>query len=134
VQGALTTGALLLFGVPGALALGVLAALLTFVPVVGTAPVTVGAVIYLLAVQRWAAAAGMVVAAVVIGVSDNVVRPWVQSASSPLHPLLVLLSIFGGLRVFGVAGVFLGPVVAALAVWALRVYAAEVAESRHVSG
>jgi predicted PurR-regulated permease PerM len=40
------------------------------------------------------------------------------SATAGQHPLLILVGIFGGMMVFGVAGVFLGPVLAALAGWA----------------
>ena len=39
-----------------------------------------------------------------------------------MHPLITLLAAFGGLEVFGFAGVFIGPVVAACALWALDVY------------
>ena len=123
VQGGLTLVALFLFRVPGALVLGILAMLLSVVPMVGTTPVTVGAVIYLAASSRYPAAVGMAVAAVIIGISDNIARPWVQSSRGRLHPLLVLVSIFGGLEAFGPAGVFLGPVVAALATWVLEAYA-----------
>lgn len=123
VQGGLTTLALWIFGVPGALLFGVIATLLAVVPMVGTTPVTVGAAIYLFAAGRPAAALGMAVAAVVIGVSDNLVRPWVQSAQTKMHPLLTLLGIFGGIQAFGAAGVFLGPVVAAIAVWAIELHA-----------
>lgn len=124
VQGALTMIVLFALRVPGALLFGILATLLAFIPMVGTAPVTVGAAIYLLAVGRTGAAAIMAVAALVIGVADNIVRPWVQTASSDrLHPLLALLGIFGGLGLFGASGVFLGPVVAGMAVWTVHGYA-----------
>ncbi len=119
VQGGLTIGALLLFSVPGALVFGLVAMLLSVIPMVGTTPVTVGAVLYLVASARYGAAVGMAVAALMIGISDNVVRPLVQSSQSRLHPLLVLVSIFGGVEVFGAAGVLIGPVLAVLAVWAL---------------
>jgi predicted PurR-regulated permease PerM len=123
VQGGLTTLALWIFHVPGALLFGLIATLLSVVPMVGTTPVTVGAAIYLFAAGRPAAALGMAVAAGVIGVSDNLVRPWVQSVQTKMHPLLTLLGIFGGIGVFGAAGVFLGPVVAAVAVWAIELHA-----------
>lgn len=120
VQGGLSIAALYLFRVPGALVLGILALVLSVLPLVGTMPVTVGAVIYLLASGRIGAAAGMSVAAMIIGVSDNVIRPWVQSADTRMHPLLTLLAIFGGIELMGFAGVFLGPVIAAIAMWALN--------------
>lgn len=123
VQGGLTLIALWIFGVPGALLFGVIATLLSVVPLVGTTPVTVGAAVYLIATGHPLAALGMAIAAVVIGISDNVVRPWVQSAQAHMHPLLTLLAIFGGIEFFGASGVFLGPVLAAVAVWAIDLHA-----------
>jgi predicted PurR-regulated permease PerM len=123
VQGGLTILVLFVFKVPGALLFGIIATLLSIIPMVGTTPVTVGAVIYLLIINRFGAAVGMGISAAVIGISDNIVRPYVQSSQSRLHPLLILLGIFGGLQVFGAAGVFIGPVVAAMAVWAVDIYA-----------
>lgn len=123
VQGGLTLIALYAFQIPGALVFGIIAMLLSVVPLVGTTPVTVGAALYLLASSRLGAAAGMAAAAAVIGVSDNVVRPWVQSSQTRMHPLVTLLSIFGGIEVLGAAGVFLGPVIAAMAIWTVDLYA-----------
>ena len=123
VQGALTMGALYAFGVPGAFLLGLLATGLAVIPMIGTTPVTVGAAIYLFAVDRIGPGIGMGVAAVVIGFADNIVRPWVQSSRTTMHPLLSLLSIFGGLEVFGAVGIFIGPVVAAMALWIVDTYA-----------
>lgn len=123
VQGGLTMIGLYIFQVPNAFLLGVLATVLSFIPLVGTTPVTVGAAIYLFVIGRVGAGVGMLATAAVVGVSDNVVRPWVQSSQSRIHPLLVLLGIFGGLTLFGPVGVFLGPIVAAMAVWAVDTYA-----------
>ena len=124
VQAGLTVLALYIFKVPGALLFGVIAMLLSVIPMIGTTPVTVGATLYLLAAGRPGAAVGMAIAAVVIGVSDNVVRPYMQSTRTRMHPLLTLLSIFGGVSLLGAAGVFLGPVIAAMAQWTFDAYAA----------
>lgn len=119
VQGALTLAALWILDVPGAFALAAIATLLSFIPLIGTTPVTIGAVVYLAGTGQDGAAVAMAGAAIVIGLADNVVRPLVQgSATAGQHPLLILVGIFGGMMVFGVAGVFLGPVLAALAGWA----------------
>ena len=125
VQGGLTMIALYAFKIPGALMFGIIAMLLSVIPLVGTTPVTVGATIYLLASGRIGPAVGMAVAAAVIGISDNVVRPWVQSSQTRMHPLVTLLSIFGGIEVIGAAGVFLGPVIAAMAIWTIDIYTVE---------
>lgn len=124
VQGGLTIFALTLFQIPGALLFGVIATVLSILPMIGTTPVTIGAVLYLLASGRIGAAIGMAAFVVVIGLSDNVVRPYVQSSQTKMHPLLTLLSIFGGIELFGAAGVFLGPVIAAMALWTIDTYAA----------
>jgi predicted PurR-regulated permease PerM len=123
VQGGLTFIALTIFSVPNAFLLAILAMLLSVIPLVGTTPVTVGSTIYLFVSGRFGAGVGMAIAVVLIGLSDNVVRPWVQSSQTRMHPLVVLLGIFGGLELFGAAGVFLGPVIAAMAVWSVETYA-----------
>lgn len=123
VQGTLTTIALFIFKIPAAFLLGILATLLSLVPMLGTTPVTLGAAVYLFAAGRIGAGIGMVIAAVVVGLSDNVIRPWVQSSHGGMHPLIALLSIFGGLEFFGAAGIFIGPVVAAFVIWAVDIRA-----------
>jgi predicted PurR-regulated permease PerM len=123
VQGLLTMAALYIFGVPGAFVFGVIATFFALIPLVGTTPITLGAVVYLLAVDRTGAAIGMLACALVIGISDNVVRPWMQSRGSNMHPMLTFLSLFGGIELFGTPGVFLGPVVGAMAMWTVDAYA-----------
>ena len=123
VQGALTMLALWIFGIPGAFLLGIVATILAVIPMIGTTPITFGAAIFLFVSGRIGAGIGMSVAAAVIGLSDNVIRPWVQSSRGEMHPLIVLLAIFGGIEAFGTSGIFLGPVVAALALWIIDTYA-----------
>jgi predicted PurR-regulated permease PerM len=119
VQGVMTTAALAIFRVPGAPLLGTIATFLALLPMIGTTPVTLGSAIYLLATSRFGAAAGMLVAALVIGTVDNFIRPWVQASRSPLPPMFVLLGIFGGIRTMGPSGIFLGPVIVAVALVAV---------------
>ncbi|HVE12600.1 MAG TPA: AI-2E family transporter [Elusimicrobiota bacterium] len=54
--------------------------------------------------------------ALVVGTSDNVVRPILIGTRARLPVGLVVLGALGGIRAFGVLGAFLGPVIAALAV------------------
>jgi predicted PurR-regulated permease PerM len=123
VQGALTMLALWIFGIPGAFLLGLVATILAIIPMIGTTPITFGAAIFLFVSGKIGAGIGMSVAAAVIGLSDNVIRPWVQSSRGEMHPLIVLLSIFGGIEAFGTSGIFMGPVIAAMALWIIDTYA-----------
>lgn len=123
IQGALTLLALYIFGIPGAFVLGIIATVLAIIPMIGTTPITFGAAIFLFVSGKIGAGIGMTIAACVIGVSDNVIRPWVQSSRGEMHPLIVLLAIFGGIEAFGTSGIFIGPVIAAMALWIIDTYA-----------
>ena len=83
---------------------------------------TAGATLYLFATGHPGGGIVMGVAGVLIGLSDNIVRPWAQGSQDNMHPLVALLAIFGGLEVLGFSGVFIGPVVAACALWCLDFY------------
>ena len=59
-----------------------------------------------------------------MGFSDYVIRPhFVGGETMPV--LLVFIALFGGLEVFGLTGLIVGPVVVSLAVAVLRLYARE---------
>ena len=52
--------------------------------------------------------------AAVVGQIDNVVRLYVISGRAKMHPLLVFFALLGGVKAFGVLGLFTGPVVVSL--------------------
>jgi predicted PurR-regulated permease PerM len=122
VQAGLCILAMSILGVPGPFVWGTFAFVLSFIPIFGTAPVTAGATLYLFATGHPGSGIAMGAAGALIGVSDNLVRPWAQGSQDDMHPLVALLAIFGGLEAFGFVGLFLGPVIAACALWALDVY------------
>ena len=122
VQAGLCILMLSILGVPGPFVWGTFAFVLSFIPIFGTAPVTAGATLYLFATGHPVSGIVMGASGVLIGLSDNIVRPWAQGSQDHMHPLVALLAIFGGLELFGFAGVFVGPVVAACALWGLDVY------------
>ena len=53
--------------------------------------------------------------------ADNVVRPYVISEKVQINPLLILFSLLGGVQAFGLAGLFVGPVIVALTGAVLRI-------------
>ena len=60
--------------------------------------------------------------AFVVGSIDNVIRPRLCGSRMTLHPLLVFLSMFGGLAVFGMMGLLVGPLIASLFMAMVRIY------------
>jgi predicted PurR-regulated permease PerM len=122
LQGGLAGLAFFVAGIQGAVFWGAVMAVLSVIPGVGAALVWVPAVIYLFATDQLVAAIALAVwCAVVVGTADNVLRPRLVGKDTQMPDLLVLLSTLGGLSLFGIVGIILGPMIATLfvAVWSL---------------
>ena len=52
----------------------------------------------------------------VIGMIDNFLRPKLVGERAKLHELFIFFAVLGGLQVFGLLGIVLGPVVLAIAI------------------
>ncbi len=116
LQGLLAWAGFVLFGVPFAILLGALCAFFSPIPFVGTALVWGPVVLYLAAAGDTGRAAGLAVwFAVVVGLSDNLVRPVLLGAQTRLPIPLVFIGVIGALKEFGFGGLFIGPLVIALA-------------------
>ena len=123
VQGALGMVGLLLAKVPHAGVWGAAMVLVALVPVGGTAFVwgPIG-VVLLMAGKVNEGVFLLAWGAFVVGSIDNVVRPRLCGSRMALHPLLVFLSMFGGLAVFGMMGLLVGPLIASLFMAMVRIY------------
>ena len=122
VQGALGGVALWALGIKGAVFWGVVMALLSLLPAVGAAIVWAPVAIYLLATGAvWKGVALIVWGVVVIGLSDNLLRPVLVGKDTKLPDYVVLVSTIGGMSLFGINGFVIGPTVAAMfmAFWAV---------------
>lgn len=93
-----------------------------WIPLVGSAPVWIFGMIYLYAQGSLTRMFFMLAAGIITGVADNLVRPAVLKGRSDMHPLVSLLAIFGGLRFFGILGVFLGPILAGALTAVLQIW------------
>lgn len=110
LQGVLTAVGFALFGVPNSVLWGVVAGLASLIPGIGTALVLAPAVAYLFIIGATMPAIGLLIwATVAVGMIDNFLGPKLMGKGMQLHPLLVLLSVLGGLSFFGTAGLFIGP-------------------------
>lgn len=130
VQGIICGGAFAIVGLASALFWGVVMGFLSLLPVVGAWPVWIPAAIWLLSTGH--AGRALVLVAICGGVGstiDNILRPLLLRGRSSLNSLLVIISVLGGIAVFGVLGVILGPVVVATAVGILDGYSGKA--SRH---
>jgi predicted PurR-regulated permease PerM len=112
---------LAILGVPRAFVWGVLTFFLSFVPVVGTAPIVLGAAAWLFTHHRPGAAVAALLFGVLAASLDNVLRPlFLRGNSVELGLLWVLVALIGGVALFGLPGVILGPLAFSLLVASLR--------------
>ncbi len=106
--------AMLIVATPNATLIALLVFFFSFVPLVGTVPVTVGTVLLTYTGDAYGAAVFLAIVAVLITLLDNVVRPVVLKGSANLHPLVAFVAAFGGLQMLGFSGIFLGPIIAGI--------------------
>jgi predicted PurR-regulated permease PerM len=101
-------------GLPSPVVFGVLAALLSLLPVGGSALVWIPAVIWLFLDKHWGWGIFLLVWGSGISTLDNVVRPLLISGRARISALAVFIGVLGGIPAFGAIGVIAGPIVLSL--------------------
>jgi predicted PurR-regulated permease PerM len=102
---------------------GALMAVLSLLPVLGTGLVWAPAAIYLLLTgSAWKGIVLLAFGTLVISTIDNVLRPVLVGTDVKMPSYVVLVSSLGGIAIFGVNGVVIGPLVAALFLTAWEMY------------
>ena len=115
IQGTLGTIIFSILGLPSPLLWGVVMFFLSMIPMAGAFLVWVPAAIYLAVTGSYIKAIVLVAwGIVVIGSIDNFLSPRLVGRRARLHELLIFFAVLGGLDVFGVLGVVLGPVIVAI--------------------
>ncbi|MBI4352074.1 MAG: AI-2E family transporter [Elusimicrobia bacterium] len=118
----------LLLGVPNVFLAGGATFIFAWIPILGSLPVCLAGAVYLYFSGSLFKLALLGLVAVVAGLMDNVVRPIVMKGHGDMHPLLALISIFAGIRMFGILGVIFGPIVAAMLLALLNSWQVQPAE------
>src|SRR5215210_6004192 len=122
IQGVLGGLAFWVLGLPSPLLWGVVMIFLSMIPMLGAFIVWVPAAIYLGLTGHWGKALALALwGALVIGSVDNFLRPKLVGERTRLHELLIFFSVLGGLQVFGILGIVLGPVIVAITIALLDV-------------
>lgn len=123
IQGILAGVGFAIFGIPNPAFWGSLTMIASLVPTVGTSLVVVPAIVYLLLGNHFPQAIGLAVWGVVaIGLIDNFLSPKLIERGVKIHPFLILLSVLGGIGLFGPMGFIMGPLVLSLLFALLDIY------------
>lgn len=124
-QGVMGAIGFAIIGFPAFLA-GVVVALLSLLPYIGSAVFVVPAGIYYLLIGEVGRGIFILLwGTFVIGTIDNIIRTYMVKGEAEINPIFVLFSILGGVVIFGFWGVVLGPLVVALTVTILHLYELE---------
>jgi predicted PurR-regulated permease PerM len=126
IVGTLTGLGLWLIGVPSALALGLLAGLLEFVPIIGPIAASIPAILIAFSQSTEMALWTIGLFIVVQQLEGNVIQPIVQRYAVDLPPALLLFSVVAGGTLFGIVGVlFAAPLTVVAFVLVKRLYVRE---------
>lgn len=101
--------------------IGLISFMASFLPLVGNAPVTLGLILYGFAMGDTTNLVIFIIAAVLVSLADNIVRPLVLSDGAKLHPLIAFVTAFAALDAIGFYGLFIGPVVAGIFFYSLSI-------------
>ena len=142
LQGGLAGGAFAVAGLDNAVFWGTVMAVLSIIPSVGSALVWIPAGIILIAHGDTVAGVGLLAfCGIVVGSLDNVLRPILVGKDTKMHELMIFFSTLGGIMMFGITGIFIGPLIASLfvTIWelygiAFSDYLPEVHRGKSVSG
>jgi predicted PurR-regulated permease PerM len=131
IQGTVAGIGYAVLGVEAPVLLGLLTAIASIVPIVGTFLVW-GTVSFVLVAggHFWTALGLLAWGTVLVHPIDNLLRPLLISNATQLPFLLVMFGVIGGIVAFGLVGVFIGPIVLALATTVWREWLDERREAR----
>jgi predicted PurR-regulated permease PerM len=126
IQGILMGIGLAIFHVPNPAIWGVLAGIASIVPPLGTAVISVPAVIFLFATGHTASSIGLLIWAIfIVGTGDNLLNPYIIGSKINIPPFLILFSVLGGISLLGPVGILIGPLTVSLLYTLTEIYRTE---------
>ena len=123
IQGMLGGTAFAIAGIHTPIFWGVVIAFFSLVPVVGSAMIWVPTALWLGFSGHWGKAIVIMgICGAFAGLADNIMRPLLLRNRTHLNELLLFIGVLGGLSVFGLLGLVVGPAIVAAAMGVFRVH------------
>ncbi len=134
VQGILGGITFALLGLRSPIFWGSAMALASFVPMLGTAVIWLPAAVILLLEGAYAKGVGLILIGLfVISMVDNVLRPLIIGGRTKMPTIIIFFTVLGGIKVFGLLGLVMGPLVFALFLSVFEIFRTMEAEARRSS-
>jgi len=133
IQGGLGCIGFLIFGVQSPLLWGLVMSFAALIPLVGTPIIWLPVALFRIFNGYTTGNKSILVngillllyGSLIIGTIDNLLKPKIIGEKAKVHPILVLLGVLGGLKLFGIIGIIIGPVVLAVLKIVIEIYEAE---------
>ena len=123
IQGIIMGVGLWIFGVPNPALWGTVAMFTSLIPTVGTALVSVPAIIFLFATQNLVGAIGLIIwSSLIVGLIDNFLNPFIVGKTINIPELLILFAVLGGISFLGPIGILVGPLTVSLLYTLISIY------------
>ena len=123
VQGVLAGAGFSIAGAPVPILSGLLTSITSFIPFLGAVSVWLPASIYLIIQEEFLRGIGLgLYGFLIISTVDNLIKPLIIRESIKVPVFILFFTILGGLKVYGVIGIFLGPIILSLGMAFLTIY------------
>lgn len=134
IQGTLAGLGLFVTGIPNSVLWTVVMIVLSLLPIVGSFLVWGPAAIFLFSQGEFVLSGFLVLwGTFVVGISDDYLRPLIVDRYAKVNPSVIILGVLGGIFVFGVMGIFYGPVIIGLLRVTLDVFREELDEDKNLT-
>lgn len=125
MQGFLIWAGFMFFGIKGALLWGFIGAIISFIPVLGTAIIWIPISLFNLSQGNYYVGIGFLIWGIFLSNIDNIVRPALQKKIGKIHPLISIIGIFIGIPLFGIFGIVVGPLLLSYFLLTLKMFQEE---------
>jgi len=127
VQGILAWAGFWFLGVPNPVLWGFATFIISIIPLLGAALVWAPIAVYLfisgyITGEYWRAIALLIYGTFVISTIDNILKPKIVGEHAKIHPLIILFGILGGIQLFGIPGILIGPLILTLFDLVIEIY------------
>jgi predicted PurR-regulated permease PerM len=129
IQGILGGLLFVIMGLPSPVFWGAVMAFLAFIPILGAFLIYIPAGLILIFTGAYLKGILIIaIGTIVVSQIDNVLRPLLVSGKTGMHTMLLFVSIMGGVNLFGLLGIVLGPFIAAVFVSMFDIFRLKLAE------
>jgi len=123
IQGLLLGVGFYIFNIPSPILWGLVASFFALIPIIGTGFIWVPGVIYLFLIGNFISGSLFLFYGLfIISLSDNLLAPYLLKKKIQVHPFLILITILGGLQIWGFFGIFIGPILISFLIAIIQLY------------